>query len=58
MPAILDKETADFWLSNSEDYEGLQDVLRPYPDAHLKAYAVSTEVNAVKNDQQSLIQPV
>jgi putative SOS response-associated peptidase YedK len=58
MPAILDKETADLWLSNSEDYEGLQDVLRPYPDAHLKAYAVSTQVNAVKNDQDSLIQPV
>lgn len=58
MPAILDKETADFWLSNSEDYEGLQDVLRPYPDTHLKAYAVSTQVNAVKNDQDSLIQPV
>jgi putative SOS response-associated peptidase YedK len=57
MPAILDKETADFWLSNSEDYEGLQDVLRPYPDAHLKAYAVSTEVNALKNDEESLIQP-
>ncbi len=56
MPAILDKETADFWLSDSEDHEGLQDVLRTYPDAQLKAYAVSTQVNVVKNDEESLIQ--
>ena len=58
MPAILDKDTADFWLSDSEDYEGLEDVLRPYPDDYLKAYAVSTQVNAVKNDQKTLIQPI
>ena len=58
MPAILDKEAAGLWLSDSEDYEGLQDVLRPYPDAHLKAYAVSTQVNAVKNNEESLLQPV
>lgn len=58
MPAILDKDTADFWLSDSEDYEGLEDVLRPYPGEHLKAYAVSTQVNSVKNDQESLIQAV
>jgi putative SOS response-associated peptidase YedK len=58
MPCILDKDAADFWLSDSEDYEGLEDVLRSFPDAHLKAYAVSTQVNSVKNDQETLIQPV
>ncbi len=58
MPAILDTETADFWLSDSEDYEGMADILRPYPDEALKAYAVSAQVNSVKNNQKTLIQPI
>jgi len=57
MPVILASEAIDFWLSDSEDYEGLQDILRPTEDALLKAYHVSRQVNNVQNNNASLIAP-
>ena len=57
MPVILDSAGWDFWLSDTEDYEGLQDVLRPLPDDQLQAYTVSKRVNNVQNDDAQLIEP-
>lgn len=58
MPVILAREAVDFWCSDTEDYEGLQQVLRPFDDARLKAYAVSKKVNWVGNNEADLREPV
>ncbi len=55
MPVILEKEAWDFWLSDTEDEEGLLDILRPLNDAKLQAYVVSKRVNNVQNDDADLI---
>ena len=58
MPVILDKAAWDFWLSDTEDSEGLQDILRPIEDNKLQAYPVSKRVNNVQNDDAKLINPL
>jgi putative SOS response-associated peptidase YedK len=58
MPVILDEAAWEFWLSDTEDTEGLQDVLRPLADDQLRAYAVSKRVNNTQNDDEKLIEPV
>ncbi len=55
MPVILPTEAIDLWLSDSEDYEGLQDLLRPTEDQLIKAYPISKQVNNVANNDPSLI---
>lgn len=55
MPVILSKTVRDFWLSDTEDYEGLTDILRPLDDHRIKAYEVSKRVNNVQNDDAELI---
>ncbi len=57
MPGILDEAAREFWLSDSEDYEGLTDILRHQPDENLKAYVVSKEVNSARNDSEELVIP-
>ena len=57
MPVILDPAAWDFWMSDTEDYEGLQDVLRPLADKQVQAYTVSKRVNNVQNDDETLIEP-
>ena len=58
MPVILDEVAWEFWLSDTEDNEGLQDVLRPTQDNKLQAYPVSKRVNNVQNDDIELIEPL
>ncbi|MEM9833862.1 MAG: SOS response-associated peptidase [Bacteroidota bacterium] len=58
MPVVLDEAAWDFWLSDTEDDEGLQDVLRPLKDDQIKAYPVSKRVNNVRNDDKELIEVV
>lgn len=58
MPVILDSAAWQFWLSDTEDYEGLQDVLRPLSDNQLRAYPVSKRVNNAQNDDAELIAPL
>ncbi|MEM8965721.1 MAG: SOS response-associated peptidase [Bacteroidota bacterium] len=58
MPVILDEAAWDFWLSDTEDDEGLQDILRPLEDDQLQAYLVSKRVNNVQNDDAELIEPL
>jgi putative SOS response-associated peptidase YedK len=57
MPVILHPEAIPMWLSDTEDYEGLQDMLRPMEDQKIKAYEVSRQVNNVQNNDPSLIVP-
>ena len=58
MPVILDEAAWDFWLGDTEDYEGLRDVLRPLDDDQLRAYPVSKRVNNVQNDDDELVLPL
>lgn len=58
MPVILADAAIAFWLSDTADYEGLQDVMRPFPDKYLKAYPVSRAVNRVSNNEEALRQEV
>ena len=56
MPAILRPEDHAAWLSGTA--EEAKSVLLQYPDDRLHAYRVSTRVNAPKNDDASLIEPL
>lgn len=58
MPVILEKDCWDFWLSDTEDEEGLLDILRPLEEEKLKAYVVSKKINNVQNDHPELITEV
>lgn len=58
MPVILHPEAIDFWLSDTEDYEGLHDVLRPMEDKDIKAYQVSKKVNHVQNNEAALTEKI
>ena len=57
MPVMLTDEAVDFWCSDTEDYKGLLDVLRPFDDQKLASYAVSKKVNWVGNNEASLREP-
>jgi putative SOS response-associated peptidase YedK len=56
MPAILSKDDREAWLSGSPDAAWA--ALKSYPDDHLVAWPVSTRVNAPKNNDAKLIEPV
>jgi putative SOS response-associated peptidase YedK len=56
MPAILSKDDRDAWLSGSPNEAWA--ALRSYPDDHVVAWPVSTRVNAPKNNDAKLIEPV
>ena len=56
MPAILGREDRDAWLKGTAD-EAFA-ALKPYTDTHLVATPVSTRVNAPKNNDAKLIEPL
>ena len=58
MPAMLVDEAISLWLSDTEDWEGLQDILRPYDDQQLRSYPVSTAINRVSNNEAELREPL
>jgi len=56
MPVILDPKDYDAWLDpKNRDAAAL---LKPAPDAAMRATPISTRVNAVRNDDPSVIEPV
>ncbi len=57
MPMILRPENEKIWLDNDAGEEAWQEVLQPYPAELMKAYEVSKRVNAVTNDDPSLLKP-
>lgn len=59
MPVLLSPQRWDEWLDpTNADTESLQRLLVPAPEALLTSYAVSTEVNSVKNNNADLLAPI
>ena len=56
MPLIIAPEDYARWLDRSVD--DVVDLLTPYPAGEMSFHAVSTRVNAVKNDDPSIIDPI
>lgn len=57
MPVILHERDYDAWLDpKNENTEALKALLKPYSAEEMRAYPISTRVNNVKNDDESLIQ--
>jgi len=56
MPLIIAPEDYARWLDRS--IEDVADLLSPYPASGMSFHPVSTRVNAVKNDDASIIDPV
>ncbi len=57
MPVILLPKNEKVWLDNEAGLDAWQEVLKPYPADLMKAYPVSTRINAVTNDDPSLVAP-
>lgn len=56
MPVILHEQNYDAWLDPKNDNaEALKRLLKPCPSEEMRAYPISTRVNAVKNDDETLI---
>ncbi len=58
MPMILLPENEKTWLDNEAGPTIWGNMLQPYPAELMRAYPVSTRVNATSNDDPSLIEPV
>ena len=59
MPVIVTREDADEWLSPDERDAGpLERLLRPYPAEEMAARRVSAAVNNVRNNNESLLEPL
>jgi putative SOS response-associated peptidase YedK len=58
MPVIIDRDQFDLWLSEETDAAALMSLLKPAAEDLLVAVAVSTRVNAARNDDPDLISPV
>ncbi len=59
MPVILEEEFEEDWLDvKTHDFDSLKQMLKPYPDDKMIAYAVSYDVNNPSNDNPELIRKV
>ncbi len=59
MPVILAPADYDVWLDPTcEDWDRLQEMLKPFPSSELEAYAVGRAVNNPKNDFEQCVEPV
>ena len=54
MPVMLLPEDYDGWLGSTTAPENLRNLLRPYDESLMEAYAVSRKVNSVKNDTEEM----
>ncbi|WP_242929555.1 SOS response-associated peptidase [Pontibacter vulgaris] len=57
MPLILAPKNEDHWLDKNSSNTLLLDLLRPFPAAEMKAYAVSPLVNSVMNNTPAILIP-
>lgn len=55
MPVILSKEQENIWLNDNSKAD-LQDLLQPYSNNEIQIYAISRDVNSVKNNYPELIE--
>ena len=59
MPVILQESDYEAWLApDNQDTAALKALLKPYPAEEMAAYPVSTRVNSVKSDDETLIASV
>ena len=58
MPVILEPDNYDRWIARDTPIKELRALLKPYPAERMRAIAVSRNVNSVKNDDESCIQPI
>ncbi|MFD2514183.1 SOS response-associated peptidase [Pontibacter locisalis] len=58
MPVILSPEKEEAWLNVTKGNHLLQELLQPFPTQQMKAYAVSSLVNAVPNNSAALLAQV
>ncbi|MGA2668259.1 MAG: SOS response-associated peptidase [Ignavibacteria bacterium] len=58
MPCILDKKKIKMWLDTNIPEPAALQLLKPYPNAEMKLYEVSTLVNSPKNNSPQIIEPV
>ncbi len=56
MPAIVTPEHCGAWLEGSSS--DARSVLAPFPAERMDAYPVSTRVNAPRNDEPELLEPI
>ncbi|MGE0230567.1 MAG: SOS response-associated peptidase [Flavobacteriaceae bacterium] len=57
-PVVIGDGYFSRWLDHADErVESIADLLRPPPDGFFSAYAVSTLVNSVANDNASLVEP-
>lgn len=56
MPVVLPRDEESAWLDGAPDERA--ELCRPYPDADLDAYEISTRVNDPGNDDPSVIEPL
>jgi len=57
-PVILEPAQVDAWLDPASSRETLEQLMLPFPDDAMNAYAVSTIVNNVRNDVPECIEPL
>jgi len=57
MPVILSKDNEKLWLE-SDDQEGLKQLIKPFPAKLMDAYRISTLVNSPKNNSSEIIAPI
>lgn len=59
MPVILNEQQEKMWLDRHvQDRDTLLDLLQPYPADEMIAYPVSEKVGNVRNDDETLIEPI
>jgi putative SOS response-associated peptidase YedK len=60
MPVILHREEIDTWLHIQKDdnTEGLDELLRPFPETEIDFFPVSKAVGNVRNNDETLTEPI
>jgi putative SOS response-associated peptidase YedK len=59
MPVIVAPEDYGLWLDGAvQEPERVTPLLRPFPDADMEAYPVSTLVNSPRNDSPECVEPL
>ncbi len=57
MPVILDRDDWSLWLDPESELVHVKSLIKPVPDESFVSFPVSTRVNAVANDDATLIEP-
>jgi putative SOS response-associated peptidase YedK len=59
MPVILDEKDWAQWLGEADVVQDeLAAMLKPFPAERMRAYKISSRVNSVKNDDESILEPL